>query len=161
MPIIAEDLGIITSAVTALKDQFSFPGMKVLHFALNINEENKLEFDCEQNCVIYTGTHDNNTTLGWLREDINPAIHKALQKTLSADVDDDEQLCWQLIEFAYASVAVTAIIPLQDFLTLGSEARMNLPGTIVDNWQWQLSAGCLTTALADKIAYVTNKYQRC
>lgn len=161
IPIIAEDLGIITPEVIALKDQFSFPGMKVLHFALNINEQNKLEFNCDRNCVIYTGTHDNNTTLGWLREDINPAMHKALQKALNADVDDDEQLCWRLIEFAYASAAVIAIIPLQDFLALGSEARMNLPGTTVDNWQWQLSADCLTTALADKIAYVTNKYQRC
>jgi len=132
LPVIAEDLGIITPEVEELRDRFGFPGMKVLQFAFDGNPANPyLPHNHIQRSVLYTGTHDNDTTLGWFR---------SLQERsypLAYLASDEEHLLWDLIRTQQRSVAAMAILPLQDLLGLGSEARMNTPGTVEGNWAWR------------------------
>jgi 4-alpha-glucanotransferase len=132
MRIIAEDLGIITPEVVALKTHYGFPGMKVLHFLFY---DNKSPIDFEENCIAYTGTHDNDTTLGWYRnlpDHDREAVHRYLPTSEATVVHD-------LIDLAMRSPARTVIIPMQDILGLGSESRMNLPGTSAGNWAWRMT----------------------
>jgi 4-alpha-glucanotransferase len=136
LPIIAEDLGVITPEVTALRDQFEFPGMKVLQFAFAGNPDNPfLPHRYEHNSVVYTGTHDNDTTLGWF----NTATEreKILAKRYCGSTD--QTICDDLMRCASRSVADLAIFPFQDVLGLGSEARMNFPGTTLGNWNWRFA----------------------
>ncbi len=157
MPVIAEDLGLITPEVVALREELGFPGMKVLQFAFSGDPTNLyLPHNFEQNCVVYTGTHDNDTTLGWLNttsESDRTALHRYLG-------DRVHELNWELIRLAFMSVAHTAIVPLQDVLSVGSEGRMNTPGRASGNWGWRYSQAMLTAAARDQLKALTESYGR-
>jgi 4-alpha-glucanotransferase len=155
--IIAEDLGLITPEVEALRDEWAFPGMKVLQFAFSGEPENLyLPHNFERNCVVYTGTHDNDTTLGWLRT-MGQEELTAVRRYLGRHRDE---LNWELIRLALMSVADTAIIPLQDVLDVGSEGRMNTPGRASGNWSWRYTEGRLTAAASDRLKELTEVYGR-
>lgn len=157
VPIIAEDLGVITPDVEALRDGFQLPGMKILQFAFDSAEENDfLPHNYTHNCVVYTGTHDNETVKGWFTHAKPEDKHYALEY-LHATV---KTIHWDMIRAAWSSVADTALAPMQDFLGAGDTARMNLPGTTVNNWQWRMKGNELTAALAKKIADITVLYAR-
>ncbi|MDZ7269052.1 MAG: 4-alpha-glucanotransferase [candidate division KSB1 bacterium] len=165
LPIIAEDLGVITPEVEALREQFGFPGMKVLQFAFGHDERvvRGLIDGFPENAVIYTGTHDNDTTLGWFQ---NPGGRKPEEFVAERATvrkffqNDDSEINWKLIEVAMKSACRAAIIPLQDLLGLGSEARMNLPGTTTGNWEWRFTAGMLTPQLRERFRALTVKSGR-
>ena len=158
LPIIAEDLGVITPDVEALRDQFAFPGMKVLQFAFGNTdaEDPYLPHNYIPRCVVYTGTHDNDTTLGWWNS--LPEHERSRVQTYLAR--DGHDICWDLIRAACSSVAETAIVPLQDVLCLGSEARMNTPGNPGGNWSWRYSPEQLNEPLAHRLAEMTALYGR-
>lgn len=158
LPIIAEDLGIITPDVEALRDQFAFPGMKVLQFAFGSADPNDvyLPHNYLPHCVVYTGTHDNDTTLGWWNQ-LGESERSWVQIYLARDGQD---ICWDLIRAAFASVAETAIVPIQDILSLGSEARMNTPGSAAGNWSWRYTPEQLNEPLIQRLHAVTNAYGR-
>jgi 4-alpha-glucanotransferase len=152
LPLIAEDLGEITPAVLRLRDRFGLPGMKVLQFAFGSGPSNPhLPHNYPANCVVYTGTHDNDTSLGWFQsltaKDPRPTPDPSSEPgyLLRYLNSDGAEIHWDLIRAAYASVACLAIVPLQDVLGLGSEARMNIPGTPTGNWLWR----CQPQHLAD------------
>jgi 4-alpha-glucanotransferase len=134
LPIVAEDLGVITPEVTALRDKYNFPGMKILQFAFDSGPSNPyLPHNHVENCVVYTGTHDNNTTLGWFRgltEQQRQEVCKYLHTT-------PDKMPWALIETAFASVARLVVIPMQDILALDERHRMNVPGVPMGNWRWR------------------------
>lgn len=134
LPLLAEDLGVITPGVTALRDRFGLPGMKILQFAFDGTPDNPYlpEHHVERG-VVYTGTHDNDTTLGWF-ESLSAAESERVLETLGRP---DASMPWALIEAAFASRARLAVIPMQDALALGSEQRMNTPGTNAGNWRWR------------------------
>lgn len=133
LPLVAEDLGMITEEVHALREQFQLPGMKILQFAFGGESDNiYLPHNHEKNCVVYTGTHDNNTSLGWWKESA-----KHIKEHVRKYFGSDEEIPALLIRAALASVANTAIIPLQDLLGLDERHRMNIPGTQRDNWRWR------------------------
>jgi len=157
LPIIAEDLGVITSEVEALRDQFGFPGMKILQFAFGSGPENPyLPHNHVRPCVVYTGTHDNDTTLGWFE-----SLKAKEQKALLAYLDRDrEDIVWQMIKCALASVAAYSIIPMQDLLALPSSGRMNVPGVAGGNWSWRCPADAFSAKLASKLAHITELYGR-
>lgn len=160
IPIIAEDLGVITPEVEKLKNACGFPGMKVLQFELYPNNFNELNVKNPTNSIVYTGTHDNNTTLGWLKTDVNP-MHKAIiADLLKADVDDDEQMLISLMNLAYVCDSKIAVLPMQDILHLDGKARMNLPGTVGTNWGWRMKAGSLTKTRAENLKNLVAKYNR-
>lgn len=138
LPIIAEDLGVITPKVKDLRQQTGYPGMRVLQFAFdseNCSENNYLPHNFERNTVIYTGTHDNDTTQSWF-DNITFAIQKQVLEYLNSNGKD---IVGDLIRIAWSSVAQFCIIPMQDLLRLGKEARMNTPGTVGDNWKWRFT----------------------
>ncbi len=133
-PIIVEDLGVITGAVRALRDSLGYPGMAVLQFAFSDDARNPyLPHNHRQNLVVYTGTHDNDTTLGWFRS-LGERERDAVLRYLARDGSD---IVSDLIRLAYSSVAKLAIVPMQDIIGLGSEARLNVPGTATGNWNWR------------------------
>ncbi|MEE0956535.1 MAG: 4-alpha-glucanotransferase [Ruminococcus sp.] len=147
--IVAEDLGTLTPDVTELMEQTGYPGMKVLEFAFDSGEENDyLPHNYTENCVVYTGTHDNDTVMGWLETADPKDVEYARSYCKMAD---DEPFNWGLIRTAYYSKADTAIVPLQDILGLGSEARMNTPSTTGSNWIWRFDPADLTDELANKL----------
>ncbi len=147
--IVAEDLGTLTPDVTELMEQTGYPGMKVLEFAFDSGEENDyLPHNYTENCVVYTGTHDNDTVMGWL-ETAKPEDIKYAREYCK--MPDDEPFNWGLIRTAYFSKADTAIVPIQDILGLGKEARMNTPSTFGKNWTWRISGKVLTKELAAKL----------
>ncbi len=157
VPIIAEDLGLITPQVKALLAEAGFPGMKVLQFAFSDDAENLyLPHNHVQNCVIYTGTHDNDTTLGWF----NNASEKERAAVKLYLGGYTQEINWQLIRLALMSVAHTALVPLQDVLGVGSEGRMNTPGRASGNWGWRYTADMLTDALRDRLKALTDIYGR-
>jgi len=146
--LVAEDLGVITPAVEALRDRFALPGMRVLQFAFDGAEDNPhLPANCPENAIMYTGTHDNDTSLGWFRS-LGPAEQRRVGSAVGGGRADWP---WPLIEAGLGSRARTAIVPLQDLLGLGSRHRMNTPGTVAGNWRWQVDSDQLTAALADRI----------
>jgi 4-alpha-glucanotransferase len=158
VPIIAEDLGFITPEVTALRDQFNFPGLKVLQFAFSSGEP--ADYDVLQysnNCVVYTGTHDNDTTAGWFHGSAGNTTQspaqwaKERQRVLAYLGTDGAEINWDFIRLAMKSSADLAIFPLQDVLGLGSDTRMNIPGTGDGNWQWRFTPGMLTGGTAQKL----------
>ena len=158
LDIIAEDLGFLTEEVYELIEETGYPGMKVLQFAFDPREESDyLPHTYDRNAVVYTGTHDNETIMGWMRtvksEDI---IHAGKYLKLSYE----EGINWGFIRGAYSSVANLCVIPMQDFLGLGNEARMNIPSTLGNNWIWRMKENELTDKLADKIAKLTRMYGR-
>jgi 4-alpha-glucanotransferase len=157
LPIIAEDLGVITPEVEALRDGLGFPGMKVLQFAFGSGAENPyLPHNYLPNCVVYTGTHDNDTTIGWFATR-PPEERRAIQEYLARDGRD---IAWDLMRLAHGSTAALAVVPLQDVLRLGGEARMNTPGRAGGNWQWRYRAGVLTDRVAHDLAEMTRIYGR-
>ncbi|NQT65215.1 MAG: 4-alpha-glucanotransferase, partial [FCB group bacterium] len=152
IPIIAEDLGIITKDVEVLRDKFEFPGMKILQFAFDSDKENNyLPHKYQKNCVVYTGTHDNETTLGWFKN--SSAERKEFLKIYLEKEEID--ICWNMIELAWESIADIAIAPMQDFLCLDNAARMNMPGIPDGNWQWRVEQKQLSFDLAQKIKNLT------
>ncbi|MEM9218476.1 MAG: 4-alpha-glucanotransferase [Cyanobacteria bacterium P01_F01_bin.150] len=158
LPIIAEDLGIITPEVEELRDQFEFPGMKILHFAFGSDPGNPyLPFNYVRNCLVYTGTHDNDTTVGWFNQ-LQDWERNAVVNYLGGI--NQEGIHWMLIRLALGSIANQAIFPLQDLLGLGSEARMNTPGVAGGNWAWRYQDGMLTQELSDRLGYLTTLYGR-
>ncbi|QGZ89911.1 4-alpha-glucanotransferase [Microcystis aeruginosa] len=159
LPIIAEDLGDIDQAVLDFRDHFAFPGMKILHFAFGGDAGNPyLPFNVERNCVIYTGTHDNNTTLGWFQDNANDYEKARLYQYLGAA--SGQGVAWDLIRLAYSSVANQAIVPLQDVLGLGSDARMNTPSVAEGNWSWRYRQEALTTEYSDRLRDLVNFFGR-
>ena len=158
LPVIAEDLGTITDEVNELRMKLGFPGMKILHFDLNAEDEAVLR--APKNSVLYTGTHDNNTTIGWLTQDLAPRDRDAVRKALMRTVGEETSDAKLAIRFAYASNADTVIIPMQDVLELDGKARMNLPGTIEGNWSWRMESGSLTAEKAEFLRSLTNEYNR-
>jgi 4-alpha-glucanotransferase len=157
LPIVAEDLGVVTPEVVALREQFDFPGMKVLQFAFDSDDTNPyLPFNLDRDCVIYTGTHDNDTTLGWFN-----AQPEALRNKVRLYLGSDgHAVNWDFIRLALSSVADMAVIPLQDVLGLGSEGRMNRPGDPHGNWRWRYPQGALTDDLAARLQSLTEIYGR-
>ncbi|MGB6170117.1 MAG: 4-alpha-glucanotransferase [Geitlerinemataceae cyanobacterium] len=159
LPIIAEDLGTITPEVEALRDKFEFPGMKILHFAFDSGKENPyLPFNYQSsNFVVYTGTHDNDTTLGWYEQrsdEDNQRVWDYLGCTRG------EGFHWDLIRLALSTNANAAIFPLQDILGLGSAARMNQPGKGEGNWGWRYHQEALRDDLSDRLRWYTQVYGR-
>ncbi len=159
--IIAEDLGLITPDVRELLKKLGLPGMKVLHFAFSdtSGKNTYLPHNHIENCIVYTGTHDNNTTLGWFKNDLSTRQKNALIEYLGHEVSGNE-VSWEMIRIAMSSVAKTAIIPMQDLLNLGTEARMNHPAKIIGNWNWRMKQNQINIKLANQLAKITELYGR-
>jgi 4-alpha-glucanotransferase len=146
--LVAEDLGVITPEVEALRTRFDMPGMKILQFAFDGSEDNPyLPERHGERSVVYTGTHDNDTTLGWW-QDLDEATRHQVRSLL---VDPDEEMPWALVRLTLESTARLAVVPAQDLLGLGSAARMNTPGTDEGNWAWQAPAGAFDRDLAARL----------
>ncbi len=157
MPFIAEDLGEITPEVLQLRDDFDLPGMKILQFAFGGGAENDyLPHNYTKNCAVYTGSHDNNTSRGWYKS-ANKHEKEFCKKYLKSN---GRAIHWDFINAAFSSVADTAIIPLQDVLGLGGEARMNFPSTIGGNWQWRFREKDVSKKIKDKLKEITETYGR-
>ena len=157
LPIIAEDLGIITPEVEALRDQFKLPGMEILQFAFDSDSKNPyLPHNHTKNSVAFTGTHDNNTSLGWYN-----SLPESVQKTFFEYLAHPSQsMPWPIIQSALASVSQLAIIPFQDLLALDKEHRMNTPGTTEGNWQWRFDWEELPLNLTERCRHLNNMYDR-
>jgi 4-alpha-glucanotransferase len=168
LPIIAEDLGVITPDVEALRDELGFPGMRVLQFAFSSDQNNiDLPHNYRHDVVVYTGTHDNDTTVGWF----NSAPGAGTTRT-AEQITGEREFClkylhtggaeihWDFIRAVLASVADTAILPLQDLLGLGTEARMNLPNSMEGNWTWRFRDEALTDELGERLRDLTETYGR-
>jgi len=168
LPIIAEDLGVITPDVEKLRDDLKFPGMQVLQFAFGSDPRNSaLPHNYKQNLVVYTGTHDNDTTVGWFEAGAGESSTRG-----EVEIDRERRFClkylksdgleihWDLIRAALASVADTAIVPVQDLLGLGNEARMNLPNSTTGNWSWRMQVGALTDQMATRLKDLTVLFSR-
>ncbi len=157
IPLVAEDLGIITPEVEELRDEFHLPGMKILQFAFGGNSDNPyLPDNYDKNCVVYTGTHDNDTTLGWSRmlsDGEKDYIYEYLGRP-------SVSLHCALLQAALASVANLAVIPMQDILELGSEHRMNTPGTTEGNWRWRFSWDQLSDERAARLGHLIRLFNR-
>lgn len=157
LPIIAEDLGVITPDVEKLRDGFGFPGMKILQFGFEGGPADPfLPHNYIENCVVYTGTHDNDTALGWY-ERVSEKARDFYRRYLNRDGRD---VSWDLIQTCWASVATFALAPLQDFLELGNQARMNYPGNPSGNWTWRMPGEALQDNLALRIKEVNYLYAR-
>lgn len=150
VPILAEDLGFLTPEVLAMREALDLPGMKVLQFAFTPDEDSLyLPHHITENSVIYTGTHDNDTVLGWLAK-APAAEHDFAVRYMH--LTEDEGYAWGCIRTVMTSVARLAVLPMQDVLELGAEARMNTPGTAEGNWTWRMRSGAATAALAERLA---------
>lgn len=152
MPFVAEDLGDLDDRVYALRDDNGFPGMRVLQFGFDGDPNNPHHPEAITEATLaYTGTHDNDTAAGWWNS-LDDWMHTNVAAELGISADADEATAvWALIEAAIDSPAVAAIVPIQDLLVLGGEARMNVPGTTVDNWNWRMPPGLLTPELAERL----------
>jgi 4-alpha-glucanotransferase len=158
LPILAEDLGVITPEVEALRDRFEFPGMKVLHFAFGSDPGNGfLPFNYPRNCVVYTGTHDNDTTIGWYHQ---ISEHEKYNLHTYLGNDHPQEPHWELIRLALSSVANIAILPLQDLMGLGGDARMNTPGIAEGNWGWRYRAEMISDEMRDRLQKLTRLFGR-
>jgi len=158
LPIIAEDLGILSPAVVVLRNQFDLPGMKILQFAFSSDASDKfLPHNYKQNFVVYTGTHDNDTSWGWYQVTSTPAEQDYFRRYLRTDGRD---VPWSLIDAAWRSVAVMAVAPLQDILGLGTDARMILPGRTDGNWQWRYVPEQINGHVIERLREVTVVYGR-
>ena len=161
LPMVAEDLGIITDDVCALKDALRLPGMKILHFHMAERADGRYSFDTEPNCLVYTGTHDNNTTLGWYEEDLDESERLQLRQALGLPDDAaPEAVVRAVIAYVYSRRAETAVVPLQDILALPGNCRMNVPGTAEGNWQCQMDGGMLKLDIAKWLSELCKEYGR-
>lgn len=158
LEIIAEDLGFLTPEVLQLRDDANLPGMKVLQFAFDSREPSAyLPHTYIQNTVCYTGTHDNMTTRQWLETATPETVEYAVEYM---GLSHREGYVWGVIRTAMGSISQLCVIPMQDFLELDGEARMNFPGTMGNNWVWRGVEGCFSTPLAEKIYKMTALYGR-
>jgi len=156
LPIIAEDLGVITEDVVDLRDSFNLPGMKILQFGFVNPSDPFLPHNYTSNCVAYTGTHDNDTALGWLKT--APEVERTFAlRYLNSDGSD---FAWDLIRAVWSSVAVYAVAPMQDLLSLGTEARMNFPSRLGGNWEWRMEESDIGSALAKRLREFNEMYLR-
>lgn len=157
LPIFAEDLGIITPEVEALRDQFNFPGMRVLQFAFEGGESSFLPHQFNtRNCICYTGTHDNDTSAGWYQHTSDYARDK-VRRYMNTDASS---ISWDFIRICLGSIARYAIFPVQDLLKVGNEARMNTPGTAERNWEWRFRQGELNSGMARGLRQMTELFGR-
>lgn len=157
LPILAEDLGVLTPDVHALRDKFGFPSMKILEFAFNANEGSSyIPHLLERNSVVYTGTHDNDTVVGWFRT----AAPQDKALFMEYTNTDGKDVAWDFIRLAFASVSNIAIVPMQDILSLDSDARMNTPSLASGNWQWRFKWNQVTPDLKGRLKRFTELYQR-
>lgn len=160
LDIIAENLGFLTESVFQLLKDSGYPGMKVLQFAFDPSEDSDyLTYKYQRNCVVYTGTHDNDTTAGWF-EKLSDGDKEVALRYMNSFYTPKEEQHWDLIALAMRSTADTCIIPVQDFLGLGSEARINMPSTLGDNWKWRMTKGAFSEELKEKIRRMTKLYGR-
>ena len=158
LPIIAEDLGEITPDVIELRNHFDLPGMKILQFAFSSDASDKfLPHNYTPNFVVYTGTHDNDTTVGWYHQSATEIERDYFRRYLRTDGSDP---AWSLIDIAFSSVATLAVVPLQDLLNLGTEARMNLPGRADGNWGWRFQPQDIDAGLISRLRETTLIYGR-
>jgi 4-alpha-glucanotransferase len=167
LPFIAEDLGLVTEEVHALREQFGLPGMRVLEFGFSGDFRDYQPHRYPRNTVVYTGTHDNDTIAGWLSSHAKAAdagererLLAERQRALSYAGSDGVDAHWDFIRLALSSVANTALFPLQDVLGLGSEARMNVPGTPSGNWTYRFREDQLTPAIAERLRALSEAYER-
>lgn len=168
LPIIAEDLGVITPDVVALRDDFGLPGMRILQFGFGSDTKNiDLPHNYAKNVVAYTGTHDNDTTVGWFNSVAGEGstrtakqIERERKFCLNYLNSDGKEIHWDFIRAVLASVADTAVVPLQDILGLGTEARMNLPNSTSGNWAWRYKAGVLNEKIESRLKELTDLYGR-
>ena len=157
LPIIAEDLGVITPEVERLRDDFGLPGMKVLQFAWSDPANPFLPHNHGANCIVYTGTHDNNTTRGWWDNEVDERTRAFIKDYLGQDIVD---IVWTLARAGMRSAGRAFIMPMQDVLSLGAEARMNKPGMAAGNWTWRMSNAALNHPGKDALLHITRLYQR-
>jgi 4-alpha-glucanotransferase len=169
MPLIAEDLGVITPEVEALRDELGFPGMRVLQFAFGDDPKSTdyQPHNYPRHCVVYTGTHDNDTVVGWFNSGWGEGttrdkdqIERERAYTLRYTGTDGGEIHWDMIRMALASVGEAAVFPLQDLLGLGSEARMNMPGMAHGNWGWRFQWQQITPEIESRLKDMTDVYQR-
>lgn len=168
LPMIAEDLGVITPDVEELRDGFGFPGMRILQFAFGGDAKNHdLPHNYINNCVAYTGTHDNDTTVGWFLSQAGAgSTRDASDVTHEHDYclkylgSDGSEIHWDLIRALWASVANTTITPMTDILGLGTEGRMNLPASASGNWHWRMNKNAITTEITSRLKELTETYGR-
>ena len=156
LPIIAEDLGVITPDVVKLRDRFKLPGMKILQFGFSSPADPFLPHNYSSNCVAYTGTHDNDTVLGWYKT----APKKEREFACRYLNTDGSDISWSMIRGVWSSVAVYALAPMQDVLGLGGDARMNFPSRLGGNWEWRMAEDDLSETLADKLGELNELYLR-
>jgi len=157
LPIIAEDLGVITPDVVELREKFDLPGMKILQFAFSGEAKDPfLPHNYPVHCAAYTGTHDNDTVLGWYQR-----IPKSEKTFYQRYLDrDGRRVSWDLIRACWASVAKYSLAPMQDFLELGNEARMNYPGKASGNWGWRMEEVDFSISLLAKLREINELYDR-
>ena len=169
LPIIAEDLGAVTPAVFALRDRFEFPGIKILQFAFGNDPYayTFLPYNYARRAVVFTGTHDNDTTAGWFHDEgggwstRTPAQAESERAMVLRYLGTTgDEIHWDMIRAAFASVANLALVPMQDVIGSGSEARMNRPGSATGNWLWRLEADALKSIHAERLAMMTTTYGR-
>ena len=157
LPIIAEDLGVITPDVVAMRENFNLPGMRIVQFAFTGDpKEPFLPHNHEKHCVVYTGTHDNDTARGWY-ERVPEGEKSFYRRYLNRD---GGQVAWNMIRAAWGSVAVYALAPMQDFLNLDNQARMNYPGNPSGNWTWRMADSALNESLQNAIREINFLYDR-
>jgi 4-alpha-glucanotransferase len=156
LPLIAEDLGLITQDVLDLRERYKLPGMKIMQFGFSGPDNPFLPHNYTSNYVAYTGTHDNDTARGWFELAVEPERSFALRYMGSDGVD----FAWDLVRATWASVAVFAIAPMQDLLNLSSDARMNFPSKLGGNWEWRMQMGDMTDELARKISELNFIFRR-
>ncbi len=160
LDIIAEDLGYLTDTVLKLLKDTGFPGMKIIQFAFDSREAaNYLPHTYPTNCVVYTGTHDNDTTRGWYHN-VDKGCRDFAKEYLRKPALDEDTLSWDFIAMAMGSVADLCIIPIQDFLCLDERARINIPSTLGNNWVWRLKKGQIDEKLTKEIYKITKLYGR-
>ncbi len=157
LPIMAEDLGVITPGVEKLRDDFGLPGMKVLQFAWSDPSNPFLPHNHPVNCIVYTGTHDNNTTRGWWENEVDSGTRAFANDYLGHEVQD---VVWAMARAGMRSAGRVFIMPMQDVLGLGAAARMNTPGKRAGNWTWRLPPDALAHPAKDRLLHITRLYQR-
>ena len=158
--IIAEDLGFLTESVKQLLSDTGYPGMKILQFAFDSREDSDyLPHNYNNNCIVYTGTHDNDTVVGWYKE-INSEDKNMCIDYMNSKHTEENEIHWDFICLAMRSVADTCIIPVQDYLGLGSEARINIPSMLGDNWKWRMEKDSFSKTMIEKIKMLTELYGR-
>jgi 4-alpha-glucanotransferase len=161
LPLIAEDLGVITPDVREIINLYGFPGMKVLLFAFgnDLATNPYAPHNHVKHCLVYTGTHDNNTIKGWFKNEIGPDAKKRISEYIGRRVSE-ATIHWDLIRLAMMSVSNTVIIPMQDLLGLGEKKRMNLPASVNGNWEWRVTMKNLSSSLIKTLSHLAAIYGR-